>query len=647
MSVGTQSLEKFAANGLAAQGAVDAIAATANEFRIVPIDKIIPSPTNPRKTRDEGKMQELVESVAAHGVLQPILVRPLKAKYFVSGGIGKVRYLTCLNLVGHPNLLETFSHGTASENEAKAQEAADRKNALEPDYEIVFGERRWRAAKIANCGNVPVRVRELSDQQVLELQLIENLNREDVHPLEEAAGFESLIDNYGYTPSAIAEKVGCSESYVHKRLRLARLIEPARKSFSDGVISLNHAILIARLEPEQQKHAFGLCIREHWDHVINKKTKQAIPASVLDARIKTEILLDLSAAPWKKDDAQLVPKAGACTVCPKRTGSNAQLFDDFKKGDHCLDRECFEKKRQAFVDIKSVELAAKTGQEPVRLATTYADDKTLKKLNAVREHSFTEVKGKKDHCGSVETAIVVYGNDVGHTREICRDGKCKKHHPHAAGSNYGQTPQAIAAERKRKTDEKIDAAYRRELWLRTWGGLDVPLRQAEVDLVAEYLIERIGHDARGPLVKVLGIEPAKKSTGGFADNAKAIRGYYTKLDSKKKLCFLVALSLAPAISNFMHSSAAKEMESIAKPLGLNPVAIRKAVAEPILEAAKKRVDNEKKKAAVAKKSVKTNNKEAKQRDWKRAAAGDEPEIEDADPVDYDTEWHEGADDAGI
>jgi ParB family chromosome partitioning protein len=569
-------------------------AAVLSEFQTIEIDRIVPSGTNPRKTRDSQKLDELAESIRAHGVLQPILVRPKGPSYYVSTGhfnsADHLRYVACLNIVGRENLHESFASGTAEENQAAAEQAIEEKNAAR-GYEIVAGERRWRASKIAGLTEVPVRIRELDDQAVLEIQVIENLQREDVHPLEEANGFEALIRDYAYTAGAIAEKIGCHESYVHKRLRLARLIEPARKSFANGEISLNHAILLARLDSaEAQKQAFELCFEDHYDRVTRKSQKVAVPAKSLDLRIREEIFLDLTAAPWNKHDAELAKKAGSCVECPKRTGANGMLFDDGdgKRKDHCLDRECFETKRQAFVQIKIAELIEKTGEAPVRVANGYADDKTLKQLQAVRSYSYT-IPGKKEKCEHQETAIVVYGDDIGKLFSICRAAKCPKHGTrHSSGA--ARSPQAEAAERKRKLDEKIIATYRSKLWLETWNkianqGLDA-LEEANVDLIAHYLIQRIGHDGRAPLIKLLDLSLQKKDVNGYSDNAKLLGSYYDKLAPEKQIPFLVALTVAPALGSMYGGTPLKSLEGVAGRAGCDPVAIKRAIAAPLQAKAK-------------------------------------------------------------
>lgn len=171
------------------------------------IADIYPSPTNPRKHFDEAKLQELAASIAVQGVLEPILVRD------------------------NPN--------------GKAR------------YEIAAGDRRHRAAKIAGLETMPCLVRELTDIDVLEIQTIENMQRDDLHPLEEADGYAQLMKRAGYDVATIAAKIGRSEKYVYDRVNLLQLTPAAKKVFLDGEIAAGHAILLARLTAEDQARAIG------------------------------------------------------------------------------------------------------------------------------------------------------------------------------------------------------------------------------------------------------------------------------------------------------------------------------------------------------------------------------------------------------
>lgn len=162
------------------------------------------SPTNPRRRFAAEALAELTDSVREHGVIQPIIVRPWPVDY---------------------------------EYEIEPM----------PLYEIVAGERRWRAASAAGLQLIPAMVRHLTTAEVVELQLIENLQREDVLPSEEAEGYRRMIDQHGYSANGLADKLHTSKAYIHGRLKLLDLCPKARDSLDSGTLSASVARVIARL----------------------------------------------------------------------------------------------------------------------------------------------------------------------------------------------------------------------------------------------------------------------------------------------------------------------------------------------------------------------------------------------------------------
>jgi len=157
--------------------------------RGVPIDLVQRNPQQPRKHFGEGELEELASSIRTHGVLQPILVRP------IAGG----------------------------------------------RFEIVAGERRWRAAQRAGLHSIPAVVRELDEVEVLEIAIVENVQRTDLNPIEEAQGFQALIDRFGRTQEEIAEVVGKSRPHIANMLRLLKLPEDLQEMVRDGRLSAGHA----------------------------------------------------------------------------------------------------------------------------------------------------------------------------------------------------------------------------------------------------------------------------------------------------------------------------------------------------------------------------------------------------------------------
>lgn len=250
-------------------------------------------------------LSELVASIKADGVISPVLLRP-------NGQAGK--------------------------------------------YELVAGERRYRAAKFVQAAvkdrdSIPAYIRPMSDKEALDLQITENLQRKDVHPLKEAAGYQYLLDKDKKMNTAeLALKFGKSETYILQRLKLNSLIEQAKKDFAAGDMTLAQALVIARLNPDDQAKVVRACS----DKLGSKKYYESV--AQLEDYINEEITHDLSKAPFDVKDANLVPKAGACSTCTKRSGAQSKLFADVQEKDRCFDPVCFKQKKDDRGEIHGQEI---------------------------------------------------------------------------------------------------------------------------------------------------------------------------------------------------------------------------------------------------------------------------------------------------
>ena len=170
-------------------------------YRTLPIYKIEPNPDQPRQDFDEEELQALSESIAVHGVIQPLTVRELPSGY----------------------------------------------------YQIIAGERRWRAARLANLSDVPVVVIEADDKKAMELALIENLQRQDLNPVEEALGYQTLIESHGLTQEETASRVGKSRPAVANALRLLSLCPEVLEKVRVGELTAGHARAILQLKTEKKQ----------------------------------------------------------------------------------------------------------------------------------------------------------------------------------------------------------------------------------------------------------------------------------------------------------------------------------------------------------------------------------------------------------
>lgn len=318
---------------------------------------VYPSSTNPRTRFDEASLKELAASMAPPvGIIEPLIVRP---------------------------------HPTKGEGR----------------YEVVAGERRWKAAGLAGIDEIPIIVRELDDTQVLDLQLIENKHRDDIHPLEEARAMERRIKlDRQLTPKGMAKFIGVSERYVQNRLRYLTLIGEAQKMFLDGEILSAHADLLIRLPPDSQRRALkeGLYI-EAWEG--DKRVKELSSARSFDDWLKRNMRL----TPAEMMQTGLFPEVDAVVNADVPVSTLVELVDSYyyepKKGESTL-------------------------------------------VKPITNDRWEEVK-PTDKCDYQQRGVLVLGHRQGRILTVCTGyGKCKKHFaesiktaaaPRSTGSN-GSSP---------------------------------------------------------------------------------------------------------------------------------------------------------------------------------------------------------------
>jgi ParB family chromosome partitioning protein len=374
---------------------------TTKRGEFLAIDQIHESTTNRRKTFDEAKLWELAESIKHNGMIQPVTVRP--------------------NNQG---------------------------------FEIVAGARRFRAAQLAELFSVPARIVEIDDAQALEWQLVENSQRVDVHPYEEAQGYGRLLDMPGYDVAALAAKTGKSASHIYARLSLLQLIPAVAEAFTQERITASHANLIARLPQESQAAAFEQCWRKDWQD----KEPHLLPAKHVAAWIQANLYLSLADAPFDREDPALNPAAGACVTCPRRSGHNTSLFCDVQ-GDQCLDSNCYHSKVEAFLDR---EIAAHPGI--VQIENGWRNPKE-QRPGAVQRGHVRELETVIDNpdaepvmpCEAAKPAIVVYGKQLGRKLTVCTDKHCPVHDPQAAAEAAAHPAPAMAPAPEVETEEEAAA----------------------------------------------------------------------------------------------------------------------------------------------------------------------------------------------
>src|SRR5437899_4001279 len=203
----------------------------------------------------------------------------------------------------------------------------------------------------------------------MDTAVIKNIQRENGHQLDETLRYKALIkqDAALYTVETLTAKVGRSTSYIYQRLKLAELTSNLQKAFYEGKLTAGHAQEIARLQPKDQERALQECFPGLRTAKAILKDKDPRPIGVRELRdwIQREIHLSLANAPFDVNDSNLVPAAGPCSNCPKRSGSNPLLFaDTIKRADVCTDRECFGHKVGALVELR-IKQAEEAGEKPV------------------------------------------------------------------------------------------------------------------------------------------------------------------------------------------------------------------------------------------------------------------------------------------
>lgn len=284
-------------------------ALTQEAFQILNLVELAPSTTRTQERRrarfTKQEIAELAANVKSVGIMLPIIVRP------------------------HP------------------------KPVAPVKYEIVAGERRWLAGREAGLVEAPVIVRSIADADVVQFQLTENLQRKTIDQLEEAEGYDELRKLKKINADQVADLLGVSRSTVFNRLKLLDLCPEARKAFEEGKLGASNAMLIARIGHHDTQRRV---LKESAESEYNDG-----PMTYRELRehIEEHYMVDLKGAPFKTDDEALLPKAGSCVKCPKRTGNQKDLFADVKNPYVCTDPKCYEDKRQIVFHKAAVELEAK------------------------------------------------------------------------------------------------------------------------------------------------------------------------------------------------------------------------------------------------------------------------------------------------
>ncbi|HJT63120.1 MAG TPA: ParB/RepB/Spo0J family partition protein [Burkholderiales bacterium] len=282
---------------------------------LLPLDSIVPSTTHTQTLRrqryDPEKLLELAASIKTSGLLQPILVRPWSG-----------------------------SHVTNSKGAT-------------PKYELVAGERRYLAAQRAGYAHIAAHIRDLTDAQVIEAQLVENLQRDDLQALEEAEGYKELMTLKGIDADEVAHLIGKSRSYVYARRKLLDLCPAAREALQAGKLDASKALLLARIKGEKLQAKALKLVTEQGDWYSYRR---------LVEKLREDFMIPIGSAPFTIDQDGLMTRKGltlpACIDCPQFSRNDAELLREIDHADVCTDRACFEQKCGAVYALRRADAEA-------------------------------------------------------------------------------------------------------------------------------------------------------------------------------------------------------------------------------------------------------------------------------------------------
>jgi len=356
-------------------------------------------------------------------------------------------------------------------------------------YEVIAGNRRLAAAKEAGLDEIPAQVVEMDEVEAREAQIVENLQRQDIHPLDEGELYRQLIEKSKprYEAKDIALKVGKSETYIRQRLGLTNLSEKAKKAFREEKINISQAIVLCRLEDEKQQN-----------DILKEAVDYGRDADDLKEMIERRVYNDLASKPWAKN-AKLAEMVGDSSQKPEN------LFGDKTLG---TDPVAYAKQMAAFIEIKIREAQSK-GEKLLRIATNYG---TPDMKGVLGRDQYRVVTSKDKDVKEVVKGIVVEGEGKGRILKITTEKEEVK-----SGSVYKPTDKEKAArkkeiEAKKKKEEKNIADFQEAI-----AKIKFPLSEKHLDALLDFVFNRCGFAYQQPAAKLIGAEVVKKEEKNYGD----------------------------------------------------------------------------------------------------------------------------------
>ncbi|MBS1797819.1 MAG: ParB/RepB/Spo0J family partition protein [Acidobacteria bacterium] len=406
--------------------------------REIALERIAPSRFEPQARRrarfTDEDLKSLADSIRTRGLRQPILVRPVLSSD------------------------ETIS----------------------ADFEIVFGERRFLAAKKAGLTRIRCFVEKLTDAEVIELQYEENHQRKENSPLDDAFLFNFLVQNENYAPERLADRFNKSLREVKQILSLTNLIPEAVEELEDGKLPLRHAVYLSSFPAAAQKEIVGDALAYNWGDIDDG------PVSFKQFReeIDEHILRELKNAPFDPENPALHQSSQGlkCADCRDRSGFEPLLFSDLKGSDHCLNRACFEFKTNVHLRLQREAIAARQ-----TVATDKPVEELAKKVPLVTERAYVQPENNpfrekpltnqklldEPECESSVLSLAVDGAKKGRQVYICTNGDCPVHHPEKSvrEATEADARQALEA-REREFDETVRRAVREKVFAAAMAAID-------------------------------------------------------------------------------------------------------------------------------------------------------------------------------
>jgi ParB/RepB/Spo0J family partition protein len=508
-----------------------------------PIEHFAPSLTNDNR-HPEAYIAELAESIRQVGIIQPVTARPW------------------------PSSRDKAPKGVV--------------------YEIVVGEGRFLAAKKAGLVAIPFFWRDLSDEQALLLQLIENLKRNDLSEIQEAKGYQRLMKDHGYTADRVAADIGKSRSHVYGRLKLLDLCPGALAVVQEHKLEATIAVLVARI-PDAKLQAQAA------KEVACGRYGNSEPMSYRAAaeHIQRTFMLKLAEAPFPRADTELVPGAGRCHECPKRTGNARELFDDVKSADVCTDPSCYQAKVSAHIK-RQQELAKAEGRKIIK-------GEDAKKL---KPNYYSDIKGgyvdldKTVHVGGkAKTVRQILGADAPkadllmdpHQKDnlievvsidsVRAQLEAKGIAAQVLPARAGKSDKEKAEQKAAKLREKIDTTFSERLFDRIRSRViqdiddkdsEAPYLEIEEErMVAQRLFDLTNYGLQGKVARVW-LSPKDGNTSDY-QLVKELQERIETMDRKEIAKLMLDLTL---IDEAGRTGTPDRMLNIAKNMGLDADALK-------------------------------------------------------------------------